>query len=88
MWYLATDFRTVCFTDEYNYYAKLGIGFILAYPVGVPLLLFGIVHAYRNELDDERTHMKLGLLYAGFRQPVYWFEMVKNGLFYFILKCS
>jgi hypothetical protein len=76
IWYLNGDFRTQCYDAEHNRYAKLGVLFIIVYPIGVPLFLFFVLHSYRDQLHDERVNMKLGLLYAGFRPPVYWFEMV------------
>jgi len=73
--YLVEDFRLICYTPDYNFYAMIGIAMIFVYPIGIPAFLFYMLYQYRKRLDEPGVRAQLGFLFDGFHHEYWWFEI-------------
>ena len=75
-WFLLADFKTHCYDATYFNYAYLGILFILIFPIGIPLFFFYLLYTNKDNLNDKKTQVQLGILYAGYQSSIWWFELI------------
>jgi len=74
--YLVSDFTLECFDSTWHTYMPYAVVGILVYPVGIPLLFYGLLHHHRNSLKDENVVYAFGFLYKAFCEDLYFFELV------------
>jgi len=68
--------NVVCHTPTWNFYALVCIGFIILYPVGIPLLFYTLMRVNLGHLYEPRIRAQIGFLYAGMKQGLWWFELL------------
>jgi hypothetical protein len=54
----------------------MGIGQILLYALGLPLLVFVFLNRHRHELEKPVVRFRYGLFFAGFRKERYYWECI------------
>jgi len=81
--FLKADYSLECYEGEWMYYMPWGVLGVLLYPLGIPLLFYGILRPYdRNrELDNggqtlqtPEVYDKLDFLYCRFAPECWWYE--------------
>ena len=74
--WLAADLQEPCVRGRHLILLfLLGIPQILVYVLGLPVGAFLLLRRQRNSLRDPRVQYRWGLLYAGYRPGVYWWEI-------------
>jgi len=73
--YLVVDFTIQC-NAVWARYAKENALYVLLYPIGIPLALFGLLYRNRNRLLVAKTRFWLGFLYDAYELNTWWFEIV------------
>jgi len=74
--YIVTDMSVECYDSKWWSYVGPALFFILAYPVGVPLLFFYLLYSSKSELGEPETKLKLGFLYEAYSRDAWFFELV------------
>eukprot|EP00808_Paulinella_micropora_P005718 g34203.t1 len=78
--YLSGDFNTLCNTAEWRRHATWAYIFVVLYPFGIPALFFSLMFFTRRKpggLRRPRALIALGILYHGYDEDKYWFELVE-----------
>ena len=74
--WLAADLQEPCMESRHLVFAlTLGLPQMLLYMIGLPLTAIIILYRNRKHLLDQNMQFRFGLLYAGFRHEVYWWEL-------------
>ena len=75
-WWLAADLEEKCFVGRHLYYVILVcIPQIICYVIGMPVLAMIILRKNKDELTTPQCQFRWGLLYSGYREKVYWWEI-------------
>jgi hypothetical protein len=74
--YLKADYRVVCFDDEWTRYAFGSMILLILYPIGIPVGFYVLLRMHRHQLRLDKVKMQLGFLYAGYRDEVWYFELI------------
>lgn len=77
--YLLADLRVECFTDRWERYAIGSLVMLLIYVIGIPAFFAVLLYRKRDSLykhSQPIVRQELGLLYAGYRKPLWWFELL------------
>jgi len=77
--YMLVDFSIECGGQEWNRFLPAGIIFLIAYPIGIPLVFFGLLRRYRNKRELESVRIILGFLFSAYNPRNWYFEMVDMG---------
>jgi len=77
--YMLVDFNIVCGGPEWNRFLPAGIIFLIMYPIGIPLLFFGLLRQYRKKHDEEIIRIILGFLFSAYTPRNWYFEMLDMG---------
>jgi hypothetical protein len=77
--YLVYDLQVKCFDARWTRYAIGSLVLLLVYPLGIPAL-FGVI-LYRSRRALYRRSQPIikqmyGVLYAGYRMPLWWWELI------------
>jgi hypothetical protein len=75
---LLADVRVECYTSQWYQYAIPSSCLILVYPLGIPLLIWSLLRTNRKHLDDPRVQLQLGFLYAGYKEKVWYWDVVDS----------
>jgi hypothetical protein len=75
-YFLLTDLRVRCYTDQWTVYAFASVALVLLYPVGIPLFFFALLQMHKGRLDDPPVRAQLSFLYEGYRRETWYFELV------------
>ena len=74
--WLAADLQEPCFVGAHLTMVLLvSLPQILLYTVGLPLAATILLYHRRERLGDKQVQFRWGLLYAGFRHKVWWWEL-------------
>ncbi len=76
--FLAADYRVKCFTDLWNLTSYVSTNFILLYPIGIPVFFFVLLRYNRKKLATPDVKAQLGFLYAGYKESIWWWEIVDS----------
>ena len=74
--FLLADFSIQCYDSTWWSYAIVDMGFIMLYPIGIPLFFFGMVRNSRHQLNLPDVRVQLGFLYEAYSRDLWWFELV------------
>ena len=75
--YLMADFEEPCFVGRHLWMALImGIGQILLYAIGLPLIVFIFLSRHKHELDKPVVRFRYGLFFAGFRRERFYWECI------------
>ncbi|GMI17565.1 hypothetical protein TrLO_g3910 [Triparma laevis f. longispina] len=97
--YMVSDQSLSCNTEEHKTYSLYAAGMIFVYPIGIPLLYFGLLWKDRKELrvkaerDKNEALVKTGFLWDEYIDKYWWFEVFdcmrrlsQTGLLIFIFR--
>lgn len=78
MHYVRVDLRIECGGTEWNDNLVMGLFYALLYPVGIPLLFYGLMARQRKEskLSTPRAKLLFGFLYDAY-DSLWFFEVVE-----------
>ena len=71
----SVDPETLCTSPEHKGWQAFGIFGIIIYILGMPLVAYMLLRKFRHKLDEPRTQMRFGFLYAGFKKEKYAHEL-------------
>jgi len=74
--YLVVDTTLQCHTARWQTYAIVAAIGTVVYPIGIPLVFFGILWRHRHQLQKPEIAAAYGFLYEAFHQNIWWFELV------------
>jgi hypothetical protein len=77
--YLERDLQEECFAAGQRHIFMvwvLAVPSLIIYAVGMPLSAFIILWAHRIKLNTNKYRFRLGLLYSGYRQDRWWWELI------------
>ena len=74
--WLAADLQEPCFEGMHlGMVLSVSVPQVLLYTLGLPVGAFLLLFRNRRRLGDKRMQFRWGILYAGFRAKVYWWEL-------------
>lgn len=79
--YMVSDQSLSCNTEEHKTYSLYAAGMIFVYPIGIPLLYFGLLWKDREKLrvkaerDKNKALVKTGFLWDEYIDKYWWFEV-------------
>ena len=76
LFWLAEDLQEPCMTGRHLALVILiCVPQIMLYVIGLPLGALLVLRRNKNNLYDESVQFRFGLLYAGYRHEIYWWEL-------------
>ena len=75
--WLMRDLEERCYHGNHlTMVIMVGIPALVLYALGIPLTSFFMLKHHRHKLNTNKYRFRLGLLYSGFREERYWWEMI------------
>jgi hypothetical protein len=75
--FLEADLEEECFTGRHLVYAfSLGVGQILVFVIGMPLVLFIFLKRNKGNLEAHVTMVRYGLFYSAYNDSTYFWELM------------
>lgn len=74
--YLFNDFSLECYDSSWYYYLPYVLIMVAVYPVGIPLLFWGLLRRYQGRRHEVAIRLQLGFLYEAYNKESWWFELV------------
>ena len=81
-YWLLTDLRVKCYTDTWTLFSFASMALVLLYPIGIPLFFLALLRSNRDKMRSRDpivrnfVEVQLGFLYAGYRDDVWYFELI------------
>eukprot|EP00736_Rhodelphis_marinus_P000669 Rmarinus@m.14180 len=73
--YMLYSMDKECYGEDHrNELMSVGLPCLIFYVVGIPLVMFWILHQNRQKLDNKEVQMMLGFLFLGFEDEYYYWE--------------
>jgi hypothetical protein len=74
--YLRADFRVLCGDNTWTKFAIGSVPFLIAHPIGMPIVLYLFLWNRRNRLHHAESLVSFGMLYHAFDADNWFFEIL------------
>eukprot|EP00743_Colponemidia_sp_Colp-15_P005467 GILK01005878.1.p1 GENE.GILK01005878.1~~GILK01005878.1.p1 ORF type:complete len:1791 (-),score=211.88 GILK01005878.1:345-5432(-) len=72
--YMLSDLRQQCYTDEHTIMQGVGVIFLIVYPIGVPVALWFFLTRNKHNLHRRYFKARYGFLYTDYKKKYYYWQ--------------